>query len=114
MTRVALEASAFALPLTDIDPRHVAAAMSAGIEMHEDSGFVWGVQGMSALLLLRARAEVIVTLDAVDFALADTFLGWGIGTTDQPLRSMSEVACIIDCPPLRLTEAVALTALEAR
>jgi len=114
VTRVALEATAFALPLTDIDPRHVAAAMSAGIELHEDAGFVWGVQGMSALLLLRESGEVIVTLDAVDFAFADTLLGWGLSITEQPLHSLSGVAGIVDCPPLRFTEAVALTALEAQ
>lgn len=113
MTRVALAASAFVLPLDGIDPRHVAAAMSAGIDLHEDSDCVWSAQGMAAVIALRERAEVIVALDGA-VSLVDTFLGWGIGVTDYPLASLSEVAVIIDCPPLMLTENAATSALEAR
>lgn len=113
MTRVALPASTFVLPLGGIDPAAVARAMTAGMDVHEDRGAVWSAQGMSALLTLRERAEVIVTLDAVDAGLADTLLDWGMGVTDQPLHTMSEVAAIIDCPPLMLTEAAVLSALEA-
>jgi hypothetical protein len=110
---VALRAAAFVLPLDGIDPRHVAGAMREGIALHEDDGFVWSVDGMSALLALRERVEVIVTLDAADASLADTLLDWGVGVTDQPLASLSEVATIIGCPPLMLSEAAALGALEA-
>jgi len=114
VTRVAVEASSFALPLAGIDPRHVAAAMTAGIEPYEHEGFVWGVQGTSALLVLRERAEVIVTLDAVDYGLAETLLEWGLSITDQPLRSLSEAGVIIiDCAPLTLIEDVAVEVLEA-
>ncbi len=113
MTRVAVAASSFVLPLDGIDPRHVAAPMQEGIDLHEDSGFVWSVQGMNALLALRERAQVIVTLDAVDHGLSEVLLGWGLSVTDQPLASLSEVAVIIDCPLLALTETTALSALEA-
>lgn len=112
MTRVALEAAAFALPLADIDARFVAAAMDAGIELHEDAGFVWSAQGMAALLALRERAEVIIALDAVDFALTEILLGWGLGVTQEPLDSLSDVAVTIDTAPLSLTERMALDALE--
>ncbi len=111
MTRVAVPAAAFVLPLDGISPRTVADAMSAGIDVHVDSGAAWSAQGMSALLWLRERAEVIVTDVSAD--LAETLLGWGFGVSDQPLASMSEVASIIDCPPLMLNEAAAGTALEA-
>lgn len=66
---------------------------------------------MTALLWLRERAAVIVTDVPAD--LAETLLGWGFGVSDQPLRSMSGVASIIDCPPLMLDEAAATSALEA-
>lgn len=114
MTRIALAASAFALPLNGIDATQVAEAMTAGIDVHEDGGFVWSAQGMSALLALRERVEVIVTLDAVDYDLADTLLEWGLSTTDQSLRELSEAGVIIiDCAPLTLIEDVALEVLEA-
>lgn len=110
MTRVAVPAFAFVLALDGIDPSHVADAMAAGIEVHEDAGFVWSAPGMSALLWLRERAQVIVTDVPAD--LAETLLGWGFGITDQPLAAMSEAASIIGCPPLMLTEAAASSALE--
>lgn len=111
MTRVAVAASSFVLPLDGIDPTAVAGAMTAGIDLHEADGAVWSGQGMSALLWLRERASVIVTDVPAD--LAETLLGWGFGVTDQPLASMSEVASIIDCPPLMLNEAAATSALDA-
>lgn len=113
MTRVALEAAAFALPLVDIDPHLIAAAMGAGADLHEADGFVWSAQGLAALLALRVQAEVITVLDAVDYALSETLLGWGLGFTLEPLTSLYGVAVIIDAPPLALTEAMAHTALEA-
>jgi hypothetical protein len=109
--RVAVRASAFVLPLDGIRPRTVAAAMAAGIDLHTDSGAVWSAQGMTALLRLRERAEVIVTDAPAD--LVETLLGWGVGVTGYPLASMSGVACVIDCPPLMLNEAAATSALEA-
>jgi len=113
VTRVAVRASAFVLPLDGIHTTAVAAAMAAGIDLHTDSAAVWSAPGMSALLWLRERAAVIVTDVPAD--LAETLLGWGLSVTDQPLRSLSEAgAIIIDCPPLRLTEAAATSALEAR
>lgn len=111
MTRVAVEAAAFVLPLDGIDPTAVAGAMREGIALHENAGWVWSVDGMSALLALRERVEVIVTLDAVNYGLAETLLEWGVGVTDEPLASLSEVAAIIDCAPLRLTDALAERAL---
>ena len=111
VTRVAVRASAFVLPLEGIRPRTVADAMTASIDVHVDGAAVWSAQGMSALLALRERAEVIVT--DVPANLAETLLEWGLSITDQPLRSLSEAACIIDCPPLMLTESVALEVLEA-
>lgn len=111
--RVALEATAFALPLTGIDACVVAAVMDAGIDLHDDGGFVWSAQGLSALLTLREQAEVIVVLDAVDLGLSETLLGWGLGFTVEPLASMYGVTAIIDIAPLALNEALALTALEA-
>lgn len=114
MTRVAVEAAAFVLPLDGIDPTAVAGAMREGIALHEDGGYVWSVGGMSALLALRERVEVIVTLDAVDHDLAETLLEWGLSITDQPLTSLSEAGVIIiDCAPLTLIEDVALEVLEA-
>jgi len=114
VTLVAVEASSFALPLDGIDLRHVAGAMREGIALHEDGGWVWSVDGMSALLALRERVEVIVTLDAVNAGLAETLLEWGMGVTDEPLRSLSEAgAIIIDCSPLTLIEDVAQEILEA-
>lgn len=110
MARVAVPAFAFVLALDGIDPSHVADAMAAGIDVHEDGGFVWSAPGMSALLWLRERAQVIITDAPVE--LADTLLGWGFGVTDQPLAAMSEAASIIDCPPLMLTESAATSALE--
>lgn len=108
VTRVAVKASSFALPLDGIDPRHVARAMREGIAHHEDGGYVWSVDGMSALLALRERVEVIVTLDAVDHDLAETLLEWGLSITSEPLRSLSEAGVIIiDCSPLTLIEDVA-------
>lgn len=108
VTRVAVEASSFVLPLDGIDPRHVARAMREGIVLHDNAGYVWSVDGMSALLALRERVEVIVTLDAVNYGLAETLLEWGLSVTDEPLRSLSEAgAIIIACSPLTLIEDVA-------
>lgn len=111
MTRVAVRASAFVLPLDGIHTTAVAAAMAAGIDLHTDSAAVWSAPGMSALLWLRERAAVIVTDVPAD--LAETLLGWGFGVSDQPLSAMSGVASIIDCPPLALSEALAASALDA-
>lgn len=110
--RVALEATAFALQLAGIDAHLVASAMEARTDLHEEGGFVWSAQGLAALLTLREQAEVIVVLDAVDFALSETLLGWGLGVTREPLASMYGVAVIIGIPSLALTEAMAHTALE--
>lgn len=107
---VALPAAALVLPLADIDATAVAAAMSAGIDLHEADGAVWSVQGMGALMVLREYGDVIIT--DVPHSLLEVLLDWGIGVTDQPLCAMSEVAVIIDCPPLHLTDAVAGRALE--
>lgn len=107
---IALPASAFVLPLDGIDPSAVAAAMDAGIDVHEDGDFVWSAQGMAALIALRTYAETIIT-DA-PAALIDMLLDWGVGVTDWPLSTMSEAAAIVDCPPLCLTDAIADSALE--
>lgn len=107
---VALPAAAFVLPLDGIDPVTVAAAMNAGIDLHEDGGAVWSTQGMAALMALRAYAEIIIT-DA-PAALVDTLLDWRVGVTDWPLCSMSEAAVTIDCPPLCLTDGLVDPALE--
>lgn len=106
---VALPAAAFVLPLADIDANAVAEAMSAGTDLHEADGAVWSVQGMGALMILRAYAEVIIT--DTPAAFVETLLDWGMGVTDQPLHTMSEVAAIIDCAPLCLTDALADRAL---
>lgn len=111
--RVALEATAFALPLDDIDAHIVATAMDAGTDLYEEGGFIWSAQGLSALLALRERAEVIVALDGVDLGLSETLLGWGLGFTVEPLDTMHGTAVIIACTPFALTEAMAHIALEA-
>lgn len=107
---IALPASAFVLPLDGINPRVVADAMAAGIDVHEDGGAVWSAQGLAALMILRTYAETIIT-DA-PAALIEPLLDWGVGVTDWPLSSMSDVAAIVDCPSLQLTDAVADLALE--
>ena len=107
---IALPAAAFVLPLDGIDPVTVAAAMDAGIGLHEDSGAVWSAQGLAALMALRAYGEVIITDAPAD--LIDTLLDWRVGVTDWPLHTMSDTAVTIDCPPLRLTDAIADGALE--
>lgn len=107
---VALPAAAVVLPLADIDTGAVAAAMSAGADLLEADGAVWSAQGMGALMILREYAEVIIT--DTPAALIETLLDWGVGVTDQPLRTMSGVAVTIDCLPLLLTDEVADCALE--
>lgn len=107
---IALPASAFVLPLDGIDPTAVAAAMDAGIGLHEDNGAVWSAQGLAALMALRAYAEIIITDAPAD--LIDTLLDWRVGVTDWPLHTMTGTAVTIDCPPLRLTDAIADGALE--
>lgn len=107
---IALPAAAFVLPLDGIAPSAVAAAMDAGIDVHEADDAVWSAQGMAALMILRTYAETIIT-DA-PAALIEPLLDWGVGVTDWPLCSTSEAAVIIECPPLQLTDAVADHALE--
>lgn len=107
---IALPASAFVLPLDGIDETIVAEAMSAGIDLHEDGGAVWSAQGMAALMALRAYAEVIITDAPAD--LIETLLDWRIGVTDWPLSSVSDVAIIIECAPLCLTDGLVDPTLE--